>query len=560
MSDAPHEQLDEEDISALEEIAEWWRESGMTRRAAMGLAGGAALGAATGGGFFAGSANAQSTGQAGQIGTASAPVDVYGEDVYDKNGNHAIGLPGDGSVNIDELSNVFDYIVGTGDNLKDIIDNQLSDGESVFVGPGTHTVTNDNNTSILTVQNNDVTIHLHSGAVIKLGDNQIDDSNRANVIRIGDGTTAYDNVTITGEGKIDWNESGGNGGSFTSLGTDNAAILVDGPCENIKLTDFGVVDADTVPIWVEGAGSAAADRAKGVAIDSLDLTNVGKGPLWQYANFVRCSGIYLDTTDASAATENGIEAGQYTDHWQIVDNRVVDTDHAGIYVYNSTGRRGVISGNTLLRCGQTKSAPGIHIGPSGESEHLVISENSIVSAGAQGIDYHGLSHSSAISNNIVIDSGDHSYHIRGGGGGSDLTILGNIALNSAGNAFTVEDGAETTIIAFNQVDAGSNGNWGVNLASGLDNCFIGFNYFRNCSIGVDIVGNDNRLLHNTFESCTTNVDDTGTRTRRNGVGAVASSGAPTASNWDAGDIVEDTNNPGDLYIKKKNGSFEQFNT
>jgi hypothetical protein len=47
---------------------------------------------------------------------------------------------------------------------------------------------------------------------------------------------------------------------------------------------------------------------------------------------------------------------------------------------------------------------------------------------------------------------------------------------------------------------------------------------------------------------------------RNGVGQEASSGAPTAANWKVGDVVEDTNNPGDIYKLLPSGSWTQIGT
>lgn len=48
--------------------------------------------------------------------------------------------------------------------------------------------------------------------------------------------------------------------------------------------------------------------------------------------------------------------------------------------------------------------------------------------------------------------------------------------------------------------------------------------------------------------------DNGTRTLVNGLGQEAASGTPTAANWEPGDLVEDTNNAGDVYLLMRDGS------
>jgi len=77
------DELDDEDVSALKEMAAWWRESKMTRRAALGLATGAGAAAAGGGGFMAGraSADASTSDSDGDLGNPDDRVDVFADGV-----------------------------------------------------------------------------------------------------------------------------------------------------------------------------------------------------------------------------------------------------------------------------------------------------------------------------------------------------------------------------------------------------------------------------------------------------------------------------------------------
>lgn len=83
MASEPTQGLDDEDVSALKEMAEWWRESNMTRRAALGLATGAGAAAAGAGGFMTGraSADASTSDNDGDVGEPDDRVDVWADGV-----------------------------------------------------------------------------------------------------------------------------------------------------------------------------------------------------------------------------------------------------------------------------------------------------------------------------------------------------------------------------------------------------------------------------------------------------------------------------------------------
>lgn len=70
----------------------------LTRRQALGVLGLLAAGVSLPGALTR--IAAAGTDEAGQIGTANKPQDLWVEDVYDKNGNAVMELPGDGSISI----------------------------------------------------------------------------------------------------------------------------------------------------------------------------------------------------------------------------------------------------------------------------------------------------------------------------------------------------------------------------------------------------------------------------------------------------------------------------
>jgi len=95
-----------------------------------GIGAAVVLGSAASGSASAGNASV------GQIGTTSSPVDAVLEDVKDHNGNNPMSFPGDGSVNIDDVS------IGPNSEIRFAaddaeLDTKLSnaaDGELIILG------------------------------------------------------------------------------------------------------------------------------------------------------------------------------------------------------------------------------------------------------------------------------------------------------------------------------------------------------------------------------------------------------------------------------------------
>ena len=71
---------------------------------------------------------------------------------------------------------------------------------------------------------------------------------------------------------------------------------------------------------------------------------------------------------------------------------------------------------------------------------------------------------------------------------------------------------------------------------------------------TDTILDNNQILN----SGTADIVDGGTRTRINGLGREASGGgAPTAADWNFGDMVQDTDNPANHWVLDYDGTFRQ---
>lgn len=402
------------------------------------------------------------------------------------------------STTTDSLVDVYDHIVHPGDDLADIINNQLSSGEAVWIGAGTHTVTNPDNTQILDTTVSDVTVDGPEGATVKLGDNEIDDSNRANVIRI-----AADDVTLCGQWTLDWNKAN-NGGSFSAQDPGHAAILIDGTISNTTIKGITVKQADVVPIWEQGTDSN--NRAENTRLLDLDLLTVGKGPVWDNSRYMLCENVYLDTVTSSAGTENGFDPRIDAIDWQIINCWAVDVDDAGYYS-NRDVKRGLIDGCYAIRCGQTKNRAAIHFGEAGGNpEDIRITNTVVLNPGDTGILWNGgTAHECRIEGNYISGGPSHGINATSG-----VLIQGNVIEDIDSIGIRLSGTADRSLVFNNKVFGNTNTIEGIR-EFGNTETRVAFNYIDNCPTGIRADGTDTELFLNWFNGVTTEYDDRGTR-------------------------------------------------
>jgi len=189
--------------------------------------------------------------------------------------------------------------------------------------------------------------------------------------------------------------------------------------------------------------------------------------------------------------------------------------------------------------------------------------------------------------NIIIEwCGDHGL---GAYGGTQLKVTSSNISSNGGFGLSVASALSAEIVSCSILD---NGEYGVNLgaSSKLANCNIQNNSQKTVNTydgvllnanshraviadnyidgvdsqryGINVPANalDVKIANNVIRrNVTADINDAGTRTRINGLGREASGGgAPVAANWSIGDIVQDTDNPANHWIKDYDGNMRQI--
>lgn len=126
--------------------------------------------------------------------------------------------------------------------------------------------------------------------------------------------------------------------------------------------------------------------------------------------------------------------------------------------------------------------------------------------------------------------------------------VADLTLNAGNN------NSKNIVIVGNHFDGASGAPKGIGTFGAQDN-HLAWNTFADYSnsgdIAIDVRGTDEYIWQNYFENCDKNVSTANsTRPRLNGLGET--SGAPTASNWNPGDIVRDLSNSTTYLIRHDN--------
>lgn len=95
-----------------------------------------------------------------------------------------------------------------------------------------------------------------------------------------------------------------------------------------------------------------------------------------------------------------------------------------------------------------------------------------------------------------------------------------------------------------------------------DNCLVGNVQSYNNAYGIYVHANADKTRIDDCQletNTTSNLTDGGTKTRINGLGREAcGGGAPTAADWNFGDVVQDTDNPANHWVKDYDGTFRRI--
>jgi len=252
------------------------------------------------------------------------------------------------SIAVESITSMYDYIVSTSDNLTDIINNQLSSGETIFIGTGVHMIT-----ANLTVDVGTVDI---GGA----GEN-------LTIIKVPDGTDLrpfaiginnhVDYVNIH-DFSIDANDDQQTNSLFRRDG------LYIGDASNITIERVCVYDTHNKSYY-HGEGILASVYSEDVQILHCRVNNSGYDGIGAAGNRILIEGCKvtnpynrgISTTDSSNYNDgnnitiknNFIEGGTlpasgigigYQSGSSGSNNVIAEGNH--IYIHGGSGRRGIV--------------------------------------------------------------------------------------------------------------------------------------------------------------------------------------------------------------------------
>jgi len=236
------------------------------------------------------------------------------------------------------------------------------------------------------------------------------------------------------------------------------------------------------------ANRVSITGARGFVTDSFfDGQNDSAAPMWNFGGTQQMiSGNHFDIGDATSSTTYG-----------------------QVHVTSSGGNPSTFTGNTIVGDTNMNSAGTIL---SSFNDTIIVGNGIYGGDTTQGGYYAIRSAGGVVSNNYLYG---HGGAIRMNGRG---TISGNTIQTLDSDTISViaisSSGGRSTITG-NSISANTTGHTGIDLESGADNCVIMGNVVQACLVGVNIAAstNDNNtVIGNNFDGCTTDISDTGTGT------------------------------------------------
>jgi hypothetical protein len=216
----------------------------------------------------------------------------------------------------------------------------------------------------LQIAKSNVKLIIEPGATLFLKNNCLSGAKITNIIRIGDGENAYENIEIEGGGIIDGNED--NNPSTGSI-SDGAAIRIHGRLAGVRISDLIIQNATRDAIYSRGAGTDDADRASNITIERCQIINPAEGILWERTNDMSVVNCYI----LECREQDGIEPASDCTRWLIRGNfiRHPGPDNFGIDIYAMTGinEDGICTENQII----SDSKLGYISGIGGSSEALI---------------------------------------------------------------------------------------------------------------------------------------------------------------------------------------------
>lgn len=337
------------------------------------------------------------------------------------------------SVDTDELKNVYDSIVTPSDDLATIVSNATA-GESIWVAPGTHTVSLDGNSEALPIEQDDITLYLAGGATVQLADGETSASTTGGGLVVA--TAGVSGATITGPGTLDGNKS--NNTTPSSI-NGFALIRAGNNVTDLRISDLTIQNSPADAILPSASSGNEIQR---VWVENCTITDNAEGIYWNYADDVIIRDNAIDNTTA----QDGVEPVQSSD-WEITNNIIRNTAQSAIDVFNGAVD-GIISENIIRGAGSVAiniegspantdieihdnqitggSSNGIGVAATAAHEDINIHDNRIEDAGGDGVNVISNTLRVDVKSNTMVSCGDRGIYHQG----DDCVIALNRCLNN----------------------------------------------------------------------------------------------------------------------------------
>lgn len=565
-------EFSDDDKRALKRVAENVRDSSITRRAAMGGAAALMGGAA----FGAGRATAQPDGSPGVIGQSGDRVDVWGDEI---DPNSVTGL--------------VDRVVHTSEDAVSVFSNDVSAGDTVRFGAGTHLV-NDR----IEIAVDDVTVVIPSSAEVKMADGA------APTTISGDNTwtpliysTGQSNLEVINRGRLNANNTNHARGAALWFDSCNDVSVWSGP-GGIVDAYSGVVPVDSTNVqidrissedctslvfaegcndgfWVgyayQEGGSEVVDL-ESTCTDAQIGTVVGKNTGQSLVEIDRSPGTTVESVQAlGSSCATLVEIG--TSATDGLSSQSKPSTAGDVTVHQATGAVSGVGINIV----QPNNIPannvhlkGLNIvstGDFGIATQSVNADNTLdgltiegrvesTASGAVNLNVGTTTQQEGMTLDVEVIGGGTNFHgLRVNGWNS---VVGRVYAHDSdrdGVFVQATDSTQTSDHWSLLCTTHGNGQSGVDVDDNSSGRQLRCEFFGRFVDGVNFGSPSFQCsVWGSWGSRT----DNGTRNTWNGLGSASTSGAPSTGNWAIGTIVEDSANPGNVYIHVPNGGFVQI--
>jgi hypothetical protein len=270
----------------------------------------------------------------------------------------ADGVP---EVGADAFPDVADVVIGADDDLPSRFANDVSTGDLVALGPGTHehgvSGTSGQSDTIFSIVDDNVTLYLAPGAVVKLPDGEVSDGDNATMVRVNS-----DGVTIRGDGAFDANRA-----NNSVSGTDDFEIVRAGVVDDFTLRG---VELRGSPGKTVSAGGNSTQASNINVVDTEHVDSV-EGVI-----MINFDGLRFVNNELRGMDEDSVEPVD-SEGVVVANNTIKNSGREAVDLFDGN-IRAVVANNVIRGVGQSVQSPAISVAGSGSAnEHVIVANNTI---------------------------------------------------------------------------------------------------------------------------------------------------------------------------------------